>query len=182
MTTCRSDRQHPPEWPGVSPCRQHPPPVLGCHHLRPALDDDAEPGASCHTALLIPRAPAPTRCRESLHTGNYAHSAGFSADQIAAFPPTRLRAPTPSQDESTEARHRGGATRSSWDVGETRPSEGVASSSEVCPSTRKAGERAEQAKSFDISKWEVWEAYQRVRANQGGSGSILNRSRNSSRI
>ena len=29
-----------------------------------------------------------------MHTGNYAHSAGFSADQIAAFPPTRLRAPT----------------------------------------------------------------------------------------
>ena len=32
MTTCRSNRQHRPEWPGVPPCRQHPPPVLGCHH------------------------------------------------------------------------------------------------------------------------------------------------------
>ena len=31
-------------------------------------------------------------------------------------------------------------------------------------------ERAEQAKSFDISKWEVWEAYQRVKANKGAAG------------
>ena len=31
-------------------------------------------------------------------------------------------------------------------------------------------ERADQAKSFDISKWEVWEAYQRVKANQGAAG------------
>ena len=34
------------------------------------------------------------RCRESLQTGNYAHSAGFSTDQIAAFPSTRSRALT----------------------------------------------------------------------------------------
>ena len=27
-----------------------------------------------------------------------------------------------------------------------------------------------QRKSFEISKWEVWEAYQRVRANKGGPG------------
>ena len=41
----------------------------------------------------------------------------------------------PSQDESTEARHRGGATRSSGEAGETRRSEGVASSSEDCSTT-----------------------------------------------
>ena len=27
-----------------------------------------------------------------------------------------------------------------------------------------------EAKPFSISKWEVWEAYQRVRANQGAAG------------
>ena len=37
---------------------------------------------------------AAIRCRESLQTGNHALSAGFSAHQIAAFPSTRLRAPT----------------------------------------------------------------------------------------
>ena len=34
------------------------------------------------------------RCRESLHSGNCAHSARFSAHQIAPFPSTRSRAPT----------------------------------------------------------------------------------------
>lgn len=34
----------------------------------------------------------------------------------------------------------------------------------------KREERAERAKSFEISKWEVWEAYQRVKANQGAAG------------
>ena len=35
------------------------------------------------------------RCRESLHSGNCAHSAQFSTHQIAPFPSTRSRAPTP---------------------------------------------------------------------------------------
>ena len=32
------------------------------------------------------------RCRVALQTGNYPHTAGFFADQIAAFPSTRPRA------------------------------------------------------------------------------------------
>ncbi|MEK0340413.1 MAG: hypothetical protein QQN46_09400, partial [Nitrosopumilus sp.] len=35
---------------------------------------------------------------------------------------------------------------------------------------RKREERAEQAKSFCISKWVVWEAYKRVKANKVASG------------
>ena len=37
----------------------------------------------------------PIRCRESLQTGNYPHSATIRADYIAAFPSTRSRALTP---------------------------------------------------------------------------------------
>ena len=66
MTICRSDR---PRHPG----RLHP---------------------ACPPRRSIHPRTGPARCRESLQTGNYSRSAGFSADQIAAFPPTRLRAPT----------------------------------------------------------------------------------------
>ena len=32
------------------------------------------------------------------------------------------------------------------------------------------GKSMSQEKSFDISKWEVWEAYRRVKANKGAPG------------
>jgi RNA-directed DNA polymerase len=32
------------------------------------------------------------------------------------------------------------------------------------------GLKSPQGKSFDISKWEVWEAYQQVKANKGAAG------------
>ena len=73
------------------------------------------------------------------------------------------------KDESTDARHRGGATRRSGEAGETRRSKGVASSSDA-RQPRKREERAEQAKSFCISKRVVWEAYKRVKANKGAFG------------
>ena len=53
------------------------------------------------TPLYSSPCAGPARCREPLQTGNYPHNAGFSADQIAAFPPTRLRAPTPPDHRPT---------------------------------------------------------------------------------
>ena len=44
------------------------------------------------SSALVPRHPI--RCRESLQTGNYPHSATICADYIAAFPSTRSRALT----------------------------------------------------------------------------------------
>ena len=46
------------------------------------------------------------RCRDSLQTGNYPHTAGFFADQIAAFPSTRSRALTPGRSARSSAWHR----------------------------------------------------------------------------
>ena len=74
------------------------------------------------------------------------------------------------KDESTNARRRGGATRSSEEVEETRWSEGVASSSGGHEPTTVWEELVSKAKPFDISKKVVWEAYQRVKANQGAAG------------
>ena len=70
MMTCRSDR--------------HPAPV------HDAVRTD--PGSSLSSAL-VPRHAI--RCRDSLQTGNYPHSARIRADYIAAFPSTRSRALTP---------------------------------------------------------------------------------------
>jgi len=91
------------------------------------------------------------------------------------------------KDESTDARHRGGAARSSGEVPEKGWSEGVASSSKDRGSTAQQGPRVNrpartegqprkreepkgQAKSYQISKRVVWEAYKRVRANKGTAG------------
>ena len=45
------------------------------------------------SSALVPRHAI--RCRASLQTGNYPHSARIRADYIAAFPSTRSRALTP---------------------------------------------------------------------------------------
>jgi hypothetical protein len=74
------------------------------------------------------------------------------------------------KDESTDARHRGGATRSSEEVCESRQSKGVASFSFGCGSTAKREEPMSEAKPFEISKQVVWEAYKRVKANKGAAG------------
>ena len=78
MTTCRSDRH----------------PALGRHVcVRPSVRADSASRSPRHAL------PPAISCRESLQTGNYAHSAGFSADQIAAFPSTRSRALTPARSD-----------------------------------------------------------------------------------
>ncbi len=60
--------------------------------------------------------------------------------------------------------------RSSGEVPETGWSEGVVLSSGDHGPTTQWEELISQAKSFDISKKVVWEAYQRVKANQGAAG------------
>ena len=76
----------------------------------------------------------------------------------------------PQEDESTEAVHRGGRTRSSDEASvmevERRGSI-VQPSSE---SNRKREDSSDEAKSYKIPKQQVWEAYQRVKANQGAAG------------
>src|ERR1019366_8633764 len=74
------------------------------------------------------------------------------------------------ENESTDARRRGGATRSSDEAHENGRSEGVALSSLAWRSTRKGEEPVSEAKPFSISKRVVWEAYERVKANKGAAG------------
>jgi len=40
----------------------------------------------------------------------------------------------------------------------------------ICRSTRDGRSLVNKAKPFCISKWEVWEAYKRVKANKGAAG------------
>jgi RNA-directed DNA polymerase len=39
-----------------------------------------------------------------------------------------------------------------------------------CPGRSRVNELKSCGKSFEISKWEVWEAFQKVKANQGAAG------------
>lgn len=76
----------------------------------------------------------------------------------------------PRENERTDALHRGGRTRSS----EEAPVMGVEPrGSVVQPSTainRKREESLWEAKAYNIPKRSVWEAYKRVKANQGAAG------------
>ena len=60
--------------------------------------------------------------------------------------------------------------RSSKEVPEKGWSEGAVSSSGGREPTTEWEELMSKTKSFDISKKVVWEAYQRVKANQGAAG------------
>ena len=73
--------------------------------------------------------------------------------------------------ESTNAAPRGGTLRSSDEVGESRQSEGgVCSEATSIGSTRKGRNLKDEAKPFCISRREVWEAYEKVKSNQGAAG------------
>ena len=68
---------------------------------------------------------------------------------------------------SAQARH---LRPDSDEVGESRRSEGVASSALDMDQPHNGEESVSQAKPFVISKQLVWEAYKRVKANQGAAG------------
>ena len=73
--------------------------------------------------------------------------------------------------ESTNAAPRGGMPRSSDEVGESRQSEGgMCSEATSVGPTRKGRSLKDEAKPFCISRWEVWEAYLKVKSNQGAAG------------
>jgi hypothetical protein len=73
--------------------------------------------------------------------------------------------------ESTDAAPRGGTLRSSDEAGESRRSKGgVCSEATSVGPTRKGKSLKDEAKPFCISRWEVWEAYLRVKSNQGAAG------------
>lgn len=73
--------------------------------------------------------------------------------------------------ESTNAGPGGGTLRSSDEVGESRGSEGgVCSEATSVGSTRKGRSLKDEAKPFCISRWEVWEAYLKVKSNKGAAG------------
>ena len=75
------------------------------------------------------------------------------------------------EGESTNAAPRGGIPRSSDEVGEIRRSEGGMCSEETSVgSTRKGRSLKDEAKPFCISRWEVWEAYLKVKSNKGAAG------------
>jgi RNA-directed DNA polymerase len=77
----------------------------------------------------------------------------------------------PHKYESTEAEHRGGATRSS-DEGSVMELErrGSIVQLEVEKTTGDRMIGLKQAKPFCITKRHVWEAYKRVKANKGSAG------------
>jgi len=73
--------------------------------------------------------------------------------------------------ESTEAEHRGGATRSSDEdpvMGLERRGSIVQLEVKKTTGNRRIG--LNQAKPFCIPKLEVWKAYKRVKANKGAAG------------
>lgn len=75
------------------------------------------------------------------------------------------------ESESTNAASRGGTPHSSDEVGESRWSEGgVCSEATSVGPTRKGRSLKDEAKPFCISRWEVWEAYLKVKSNQGAAG------------
>ena len=73
--------------------------------------------------------------------------------------------------ESTDAEHRGGATRSSYEDSVMElERRGSIVQLEVKKTTGNRRIGLNQAKPFNIPKLEVWEAYKRVRANKGAAG------------
>jgi RNA-directed DNA polymerase len=81
-----------------------------------------------------------------------------------------VQAGDPCEDESTDAQHRGGVTRSR-DEGPVMgldPRGGVAWRAGL--DNRQREDPVWRAKSFSISKREVWEAYKKVKANRGAGG------------
>src|ERR1700739_2017575 len=74
------------------------------------------------------------------------------------------------KDQSTEAEHRGGAARSR-DEGSVMWLDRRGCVVQPKPRTnRRREEPMGKAKPFDIPKREVWEAFKRVKANQGAAG------------
>ena len=75
------------------------------------------------------------------------------------------------EGKSTNAAPRDGTPRSSDEVGESRRSEGgVCSEATSVRPTSNGRSRKDEAKPFCISRWEVWEAYLKVKSNQGAAG------------
>jgi RNA-directed DNA polymerase len=75
------------------------------------------------------------------------------------------------EGESTNAAPRDGTPRSSDEVGESRWSKGgVCSEAKSVGSTSNGRNPKDEAKPFCISRREVWEAYLKVKSNQGAAG------------
>jgi len=81
-----------------------------------------------------------------------------------------IQAGGPREDQSTDAIARDGVTRSSDEARESAWSEGVTSCGCVRGSTSDGRSPLLAAKSFDIPKRLVWEAYLKVKANSGAPG------------
>ena len=76
----------------------------------------------------------------------------------------------PHESKSTDAGHRDGAVRNRDEGPVMGWTKGAALVSSRLRSTSDGRSLVDRAKPFDIPKREVWEAYKRVRANQGTAG------------
>ena len=75
------------------------------------------------------------------------------------------------KNESTDAKHRDGVTRSSKEGAVMAPEQrGGIIQSAVTGQPRVGRNPDDQAKPFEITKRQVFEAYKRVKANRGGAG------------
>src|SRR3984893_9943557 len=74
------------------------------------------------------------------------------------------------KDQSTDAGHRGGAVCSRDEGSVWDWTEGTALFSHGPESTGNRRSSVDKAKPFDIPKQEVWEAFKKVKANQGAAG------------
>jgi len=75
------------------------------------------------------------------------------------------------EGESTNATPRDGVPCSSDEVGESEWSEGGAcSEAKSVGPTSNGRSLKDEAKPFCISRWEVWEAYLKVKSNKGAAG------------
>ncbi len=78
---------------------------------------------------------------------------------------------TTQKSESTDAGHRGGATRSSDEAFVMKVERrGSIDQLELKKTTGNGRIGLKQTKPFTISKRQVWEAYKRVKANKGAAG------------
>src|SRR6202048_499176 len=125
---------------------------------------DPSSGISFGDALILPKRHPACRRREA-QPGSCTERENLSLRCQGRRPSGPHR-----KDQSTEAEHRGGAARSR-DEGSVM---GLDRRGCVVQPRLRANRRREEpvdkAKPFDIPKREVWEAFKRVKANQGAAG------------
>src|ERR1700745_638079 len=125
---------------------------------------DPSSGISLGDALILPKRHPACRRREA-HPGSCTERENLSLRCQGRRPSGAHR-----KDQSTEAGHRGGAARSREEGSVMELDRRGCVVQPRLRANRRREEPMGKAKPFDIPKREVWEAFKRVKANQGAAG------------